>query len=1310
MSSPFLYEQIAHSSSPYKICSGELGSWALYEVPIENSMGWSAYLLTSTSSSSSSLPSTISLEDSLLQQSGYYLFAVTRPPILNNESELQQFAEDALDYICPNTSGNINRVVVWLQNVAPVQFGNFANFGFKFNYNPLSNTFPLNSNLNVNLGQNLTFFVLQSVSLSVDGEAGQLVLSINKGSSDFIGFQKGDKEIGISVEGSTLQRAWIPVSGNNGACFVFSAELTPSDTFGATGFDQGFKYIAKDSNIYYPSFKTTALPQTLNCVGTVDPSDPVNTRLGSENLQQGYLRTGFGIAQPSTTTNQEIPEPEPLSGWKELLQMILNCLRKLNILPSSQAPELPTPLIPEVETTPEKIALNSYFRTPEGNVISLVPLGTEENATSLSLMAGALALASDSDTSTTEPGQGTVYFTLAGQFGLEVEGIDAGTSQGLLGGLFGSERLTFITYDATSNNNDTIFFLPSQAAYAPVFPFTTANLQSPDSGGVKSRLDSTYLTAWATLFAAQGNQVEYRAEPEGSPLYAAPSVTAPLNGDTLILNSVPPKMALAQGAQNTFPLVPYGGVSEAISGVDGTTLTQFASQIIGATRKTLISAQAQQVWQQRAAAQLQEDAQKTYSTTPQGLIAQIDSNSGAYFNVQLAQSTNRQEQLTPFAFVQPSQQVQDALQTNQLFLVAVNDEYFETNQQNLDALNAPTFENVLYITEWEMAAQIGKGATTTSYRNVMIFKFCEGTIQDRVTNPNRWTNPQDFSLLAGVSASAESLAYTGLSQWLQDYITTAQQRAAGDSGEFYQNFMSIVTDPLWTGVLVLEAELSADTLPPQIQGLAAGIDFSNFVAHHFGFTVSRVSVDATTGIISMQDNSSLFGLIDYEDGAYAANLQAGVDPNTPIPVQTSDDFDFTVLQLQSLFENANLVDFKSRIQLTVDRLFGSEVVQTYNNGVLAPANGVVLVGSYVEQNSAANQNSDNSGGSYVFQQTRSTVFTLDSNVLSAIAFNRVQFNTLGSRTVDDATIVASRFLVWGAFDFVELQDSQEELLDLLSFGSPATTEPVNLGKGLAFSNLVINMSFPQVTPNAKSFDLDPNNLAYDLNSSSPRDKSLFQGFGLQLKSFINASAEQTPADYGFLPVTSSLKLQSLEESWFGVVYNVTLGGPGALVSAAGFSSSLLVAWSPSTDAQATDRAVFLGLSLPGAAPGAQLFSLQGVFKVAVGSIALLRQAVPNGNGDFYCLRLDDVGLKILGITKLPPDATIQFFLFGDPNNTGSLGWYAAYKSSDSDSIPESATTNQALTLEPVVPPSLPASDSVPEFALQSPQQEEVGLS
>jgi hypothetical protein len=251
---------------------------------------------------------------------------------------------------------------------------------------------------------------------------------------------------------------------------------------------------------------------------------------------------------------------------------------------------------------------------------------------------------------------------------------------------------------------------------------------------------------------------------------------------------------------------------------------------------------------------------------------------------------------------------------------------------------------------------------------------------------------------------------------------------------------------------------------------------------------------------------------------------------------------------------------------------------------------------------------------------------------------------------------------------------------LLSFGSPNGTPPQALGAGLAFSGLTIGMTYPATTPSAKRFAVDTGNLAWDLNASAARDESLFRGFALQLKSFVNATGDQKPADLGFLPVTSQLNLAELDGPWFGAVYDITLGGPGALASGMGFQSQLLTAWSPTTTGADKEHSLFIGMSLPGAAPGASMFSLQGVLKVAVGSISILRQVVPTAPGRvmaegekafFYCLRIDDIGIKILGIVKLPPSANIQFFLFGDPNNSGSLGWYAAYVADDNPGCSQS---------------------------------------
>ncbi|MEM6457057.1 MAG: hypothetical protein AAF772_18350, partial [Acidobacteriota bacterium] len=928
--------------------------------------------------------------------------------------------------------------------------------------------------------------------------------------------------------------------------------------------------------------------------------------------------------------------------------------------------------------------LPSNFWTPQGRAVSLVPLGTDSDAVLPPLSAGGFAWASRSSRDT-PIGTGEVYLAPNANHGVVVDEADPATEQALMGGLFGSEQLSVRTYRAADgvDGNDRLYFLASQPGFAPIFPFETATLDEPTSGGVRPRLTDDYRTSWATILAGPSRAIVYRAEPEGSALYGVDAATRARLGDDLrgrsddgtpiVLGSTPPKMDTAQGTPYVYPLLPYGAAAQA--GVDGDTLTQFESQIVAPTRKQTISSQAQATWAARAAARNRHRALRAsgaaqaiadataYGTTPQGFVVELDGDSSDYQNVRLAQSTNTRAQraacdpggppppLLPFAFDQPTRDLQDALQTNQLFLVAVNPAPFKAD--------GACFDNVVNLVDWTMTANVGANSTATAYRNIMILKFCSGSLQERISNPNRWTAPEAFSLLPGTPPATAALTYTGLSQQLQQIVSDGIARADGRSAIFYQNFKRIVTDPDWQGVIVLSADLSADDLPPEIAGLAAGIDFTRFAAHHFGFTVTDVSADAS-GVITMGDGeSSLFGLIDYEDPAYASNLAQGVSPDTPIAVDSTGAFDFTVLQLQSLFDNARLVEFQSRIQLTARELFGAPVSAVYTRGQIQPAPGLVLDGSHIEQGGKS---------TYVFAMDTASVLASPSNVLPAVAFDRVQFNTLGTRA--DGETVASRFSIWGTFDFVELQDATG-LLDVLSFGSAPGTPAAQLGTGLAFSNLLLDMQFLQSTPSAKRFALDTDNLAWDLNASTARDDSLFAGFGLELKGFASAAGDTTPADLGFLPITSTLQLEKLETPWFGVVYDITLGGPGALATAAGFSSRLLVAWAPTTQGGDTRRAVFLGMTLPGAAPNAQLFSLQGIFKVSVGAISILRQPVPQAPGrsaaadeSFYCLRIDDIGIKIFSIAKLPPSATIQFFLFGDPQRTGSLGWYAAYVADD----------------------------------------------
>jgi len=1182
---------------------------ALYETRVAGSLGWAGYLATAPVP----LPATIGITDSLNgTYGGAYVFCATRPPMLDTDPV--GFIQQMTAYI--DGSITANRAFFWLQSGVPPFFGPFDRYGFQFGQ--ASNLqWTVNTNMNAALGSNLVFNVQASLIITADEANSRLVLGYPLTSNPLITLQTRQTTVVVAAPVSMQ----VPVAGTCTGCAIFSATLDTGTVFAAApaGLAAGLQFAYASGSgtgtLFFPAFDVAGLPPDLPALVTIDPSDPVNTALTPAARRAGNLRSGF-----------------LLTG---------------------------TPALP------------SCHVTPEGNAVTLTPVGASASDVTPAPQAGGLAFAT-SGPAGGAPGTAGLYLAPTGTYGVSTAG-STGATIGILGGLFGSESLTLPSHAPGSPPDGLLCFVPSEPAYAPLFPYRPANLQQTGSGALQPRLRPDYLTSWASVLAPAGVQALYRAEPEGSALYGVTS--AGPASDVPILGSTPPVLPFTGTPLVPFPLIPYRRAST--DTVPARTLTDFESQIILPTRRQAIAGQAATTMAARAAARtsaagiVDADAAQ-YSTTPQGFLVTSDPASGAYLEVLLGQSDDGQGGFLPFSFSQPvSEQLETALQSNQLFLVAVNPTCLGT------------FESVANVAGWRFSAPVGQGVTPTSYGNVLILKFCSGSLLDRVKNPNLWTSAEDFSLAPGTPATSASIAYAGLAQWLLAYIGDAILKSQGTSpsARFYRNFAALAQDPDWTGVVVLKATLSVSDLPPEIAGLSAGINFAEFAAHHFGFTVSRVAADPTaTPPLSMQGQSSFFGLIDYELPPYAQGLASGVDPDVPVAVPMTGDFQFTVLQLQALFENSKLADFGSRVQLSVSRLFGSSVVQAVSNavpgvgdGMRMPATGVVLVGSYVAQSG-----DDSTAGSYVFQQSNLTVFQLDSNALQTVGFNRVQFNTL----TDDGTTTVSRFIVWGSLDFVALSADDGTPFDILSFGSLPDTPPLRLGAGLAFSNLAITLSSPDATPNVQTFVVATGNINFDLATSSARPDSLFKGFGLQLKAFLSAGPDETPANHGFLPVSTTLDLVTLEPPWQGVVYRVTLGGPGALASAAGFDSDLLLAWSAAAKAKDAPNAVFVGLSLPGASPGAKMFSLQGVFKVSVGSISLIRQQVEGSTQSGFCLRLDDVGVKILGIAKLPPDATIRFFLFGDPNNTGSLGWYAAWVAPDGQTSTAKLRQDRSFPLLP----------------------------
>ncbi len=1157
--------------------------------------GWCGYLL----GKDETVPgATISFKKSFEQCGGHYLFALG-PPDLTSKDTVEKFCSALYGKIKPNT-----RICFWFKDPAKPEKGLSKAFFFSFGFTGQFSI--LQSNLNNHLTEKKLTFSLQNGLFIGMGEQGLVIKELGPHSVEFV---TSPKAHGPSV---SPNQTTIPFFGPYRGCFLLEGQLNTHKTVrffeGGLHFAHGPPPGSKAPNVVqqYPVIDLAEPGVDVSYRGSIDLLDPVNASLTPDQLAKGQLRTCFALAETS------------LTGW---------------------------------------------LRTAAGRSVNLIPQGGTDQCGGPTPFSGALVLEDKA------PPSRDRYLTFAGDFALEVEGepqtkAGAGATHDLLCGLFGTEVLSFCAY-AKDAPFDVLRFVPRQPAYAPLYPFKAASLTDPAGGAIVSRLTDTFRTSWATIVAGGGAPISYSAQPAGAPLYAAGgSKPAGFSTGTPLLGSAPPVANLPTEPGFAVPLVPYAGLDNTLSGDD---VGRFESQILSPTRKSLISTHTKAALQAHKTAMLAAaPPATTTATTPQGLLAEVPTDGhGCYQKVTLAAPADNS---TPeFAFCNLTETLTDALQTNQLFLVAVNNKElgdpvgFKEGEPKPDcsAGGPAQFLNSIDIADWTFVADVGDGALPTDYRNVLIMKFCDGPLTERLKNPNQWTAPEDFSQLAetgDIGGGFASLALTGLSAWLQQFVADGIEKAKGnsDEGELYKNFRTIATDPGWNGFIVLNANLPLSALPDQIAGLGAGIVLERFVGHHFGSTVSRIKA-APDGSLSIDGVSSLFGLIDYVDPVYAQNVASGGGKDSPIPIELSNGYGFTVLQLQAQFAQAKLKIFRSRIQLSMESLFDSPINATLFDGQAQARPAVVLDGSSLTQDGRT---------VYVFEQTKPYVFVPDSAALNAIGISRIQFNTL---SVDTNGQVDSRFLIWGSFDFATLERDGaggKQPFDILSFGSG---DDGALGQGLAFSNLQIQMIYNEATPGVVDFAFTPNDLAFDTGASSPRPDSLYNGFALQVAGFIAAPADKTPADFGYLPVTpEGVSIDKLQGPWYAISYKIDMGTPGALVSTAGFSSSFATAWAPAGLKAATRPQVFAGLSLPGAAPAASAFSLQGVVKLSTGPIKLnyAKGAGDQSGQHYYTLKLENIGIKILGLVKLPPNATIQFFLFGDPEGSGSLGWWAAYRQDD----------------------------------------------
>ncbi|HWX43805.1 MAG TPA: hypothetical protein VNY52_00615 [Solirubrobacteraceae bacterium] len=964
------------------------------------------------------------------------------------------------------------------------------------------------------------------------------------------------------------------------------------------------------------------------------------------------------------------------------------------------------PLVPDrthlaffLAGAPPPPALGSTFATARGYGVALTPQPGALGVPDARLVLAEQPLFAGADTHVPKQRYLTPQgaFAITWQSGGAPGGSRAGGEQGgaererpipstdssiyqLLCGASGLEYLGMPTATASR-----LVFVPGRPAYASLTP-----ADSP----AQPALDATGTTAWVYATTATGAGVRYYAQPADAPLYQA-------SGDGF-LEYMELAAALLPGAEapRPFPLAPYHG----LGAEDVPAALQLEARAIAPTRRqALLPAPTQGAM---ASAGGPPTTTARTAVTPQGLGVGIAAD-GTWTWLGIANNLPTATAEPDLRFTTIDGPFRQALETNRLFLVMANAAEFakhgsvayQLTADGLVALRGTVPDKVLdavkakfapawktYATETEFLTALHE-ATPEADAYARFFEREAGLLTPTLDgwrvriSPRNWAGPPGahtivvFKLAGGLSLRAftddvtlwgwpavaalpEGTAATQarLRALYRDAEEAYARTSGGGRESPYADFVRLLDDPRWTGILAFDCEVPLPTLPAPLQALGAGIDPTRFRAHHIGFNMTPFTTVA--GQLTFE-RTSIFGLIDYEDTA-----------DQYLESAATSFYAFKVLRLTVAFRNSAVSGFASQVELLVNRLFGA-TTRLYPT---EHGNNILLDGVYQKQPRPGGGEE----GTYVFTAAGERDFQLEDSALRRVVLHSTQLVTVTTATPSDRTAkTRARFVLGGDLHFFEPPAFDPFGFGVDPPGAPHAADPPPgpTESFLRFGNLALDMEFSVAAPQPK-FTLRTEALSLDFPASHARPKSLLAGFPLRLAGFLattdprqaNPAApeatatRQRPESLGYVSVGSPLQQSQLVDPWFGIEYLIDLGTLGALAGSSPLTLRLLVAWSAGGTREAP--ALYLGVRLPGVKDALGIaLPLQGAITLGFHSIQFLVNDTGPARRE-HILRFRNFALRLLGIA-LPPGNN-DIYLFANPNQAAStkLGWYAAYAATE----------------------------------------------
>lgn len=763
--------------------------------------------------------------------------------------------------------------------------------------------------------------------------------------------------------------------------------------------------------------------------------------------------------------------------------------------------------------------------------------------------------------------------------------------------MFGNSGAEYATLD--SSTGDVVVCGAGGAAYIPA---------DPAYGTLPLRPAAT--TAYMTLLSGTSSSggLPYYAQPLQAPLFMASSDlgTGFLDFHTMPAGSLPKQAQAVDLSTQLFP----AGAFRWLSSTDIELARTLEAAVLAPVRRAVIGG----LPSLKAPNSLLEASNPPLASTPQGLLAQLSDDKKQWAGVLFGNLPSSAQELV---FTPVKERFAQALQSNQLFFVVADVQEFlqqsGAGSGGLDCtLDGWTFK--LNPSDWRTQAQPNP--------TLMLFKYCNRTLIDLASDTSAW----------GWSQAAGEMLQT--QQQLQALLADVQARALVDPpvpGDPYVIFYNEVVNNLaWNGVLFFNVPVDLGEMPPDLKFLAAGIDPTQFYAHHVGFSVTPVSASGST---ITPGQTAAFALIDYEDPADLA-------PSSSTP------FGFKTLQLKIRFANARIADFAAQCELMVNTIFGAPLAkQDPSRG-----NNLIMLGSCQRVAGVP---------SYSFVLNGENVFNAQGSAMVSTEVLAVRIETATAADGDD---VSCSFTLLGNLRFRQLAN-----FDMFSYGTD--TGAAGKDSYLRFTGLSIRMQFKLSDSTHQSFTSFESATSLDPANSVLRKNSLAANFPLRIADIEVVAAGTdgkglTPEQMGFVSIACPLDQTPMSAPWYGLVYTVDLGSLGALSGSIGLSMSVLTAWSTGSN---DNVPVYLGLKLASYTPGGGSLPLQGVLKLGFRSFEFIAyQASVDVIG--YQLWMHRFALSVLCWSFPPGNADLVLFGATDEGDTPagddtkplSMGWYAAY--------------------------------------------------